>query len=99
VVRKSLNGKRVNVVVAAENGECARCKQAIKPGERITNERGFASHRDCIRLGVAMPKDRRGQVSAGWGSPCNRCDRIIEQGERWTRVGRVVAHFNCQEDE
>ena len=90
-----MDGKVITMIVAGENGRCARCTQPIVKGERIANERGFASHRDCIRLGVAVWRSRSGQVSDGWGSECCECSGLIERGMLWTRLGALVAHREC----
>lgn len=82
--------------VAAEAGKCARCGQEIRVGERVANERGHASHRDCIRLHVAMPKAREPQVSLGWGSNCSECGIVIVKPATWRKSGRKsVAHMSC----
>jgi hypothetical protein len=92
---KRVGGREVRIIVAAENGTCSRCTQPIVVGERIANERGFASHRDCIRLGVAVWRSRGRQVSDGWGSDCAECGAVINRGEPWTRTAAGVSHRGC----
>lgn len=93
--QRRMGGKVITMIVAAEDGRCARCTQPIVKGERIANERGHASHRDCIRLGVAVWRSRAGQVSDGWGNDCAECGAEIERGMLWSRLGASVVHREC----
>jgi hypothetical protein len=82
-------------IVAAETGTCARCGQPIAIGERMANERGHASHRDCIRLHVAIQKPREPQASLGWGSACHICGEVIERPSAWRKFRGKVMHATC----
>ena len=94
---RRVNGAAVKMVVAAEAGEGARCRQPIVPGERVGREQMVWSHRVCIRLRVAVPRLRREkQVSDGWGRGCAGCGVVIVDGEAWVRTGDEVAHRGCQ---